>query len=144
MQDLLTIATCEMKEEDMEAQCLFWECINEVMIKNGCEKADFFGFMADEAQANWNAVRYVFNGGKKNVLEERERSCLFHWEQSMVAHTIKYVSSTSQQDHKALCEKWRLAPTSEAASAEARMVRQWWRNGNVMDKNIPAMDSWLS
>lgn len=65
MQDLLTIATCEMKEEDMEAQCLFWESINDVMLKNKCEKADFFGFMADEAQANWNAVRHVFNKDKK-------------------------------------------------------------------------------
>ena len=37
MQELLTIATCEMKEEDMEAQCLFWDSLNEVMEKNGCE-----------------------------------------------------------------------------------------------------------
>ena len=34
MQELLTIATCEMKEEDMEAQCLFWDSLNEVMEKN--------------------------------------------------------------------------------------------------------------
>ena len=81
MQELLTIATCEMKEEDMEAQCLFWDSLNEVMEKNGCEPpADFCGFMADEAQANWNAIRHVFNNGKDNILIGRERSCLFHWE----------------------------------------------------------------
>jgi len=39
------VATCEMKEEDIEAQCLFWESINDVMVKNKCEKYNLFGFM---------------------------------------------------------------------------------------------------
>lgn len=144
MQELLTIATYEMKEEDMEAQCLFWDSLNEVMEKNGCKPADFCGFMADEAQANWNAIRHVFNNGKDNILIGRERSCLFHWEQSMVGHTIKYIVSTSQFEHKQMCEKWRMAPSRETAASEARLIRQWWRNGNCMHKNLPTMDSWLS
>ena len=40
----------------------------------------FKGFMADSAQANWNAVRIVYGGGDLTVpMEERERTCLFHW-----------------------------------------------------------------
>ena len=77
MQDLLTVATCEMTEEDMDSQCLFWECMNETLINHGCEKADFYGFMADEAQANWNAVRHVFNGDKGNVMEGRKGHAYF-------------------------------------------------------------------
>ena len=128
----------------MDSQCLFWECMNETLINHGCEKADFYGFMADEAQANWNAVRHVFNGDKGNLMEGRERSCLFHWKQSMHQHTTKYIVAPSQASHISMCEKWRQAPSKEAAAAEARLIRQWWRLGNCMDKNIPYMDSWLS
>lgn len=39
---------------------------------------DFRGFMADEAAANWRAIQTIFNGGPDNMMEWRERSCLFH------------------------------------------------------------------
>ncbi len=104
----------------MESQCLFWECLNEVMTSNGCDRANFFGFMADEAQTNWNAVQIVFNGGdKNNVMGGRERLCLFHWKQSLNQHTTKYGVQASHHKHKEMCEKWRQAPTKESAAAEA-------------------------
>ena len=31
-------------------------------------------------------VRSVYNGGPANVVDGRERSCLFHWEQSLHLH----------------------------------------------------------
>ena len=66
-----TIAICDMRLEDTEAQTLFWEKMNDVMLRCGHAPADFFGFMADEANANWKAIRQVFNNG--NTLEGRER-----------------------------------------------------------------------
>ena len=51
-----TIAICEMKEEDAIVQIMFWEMMNEVLLNNGHPPADFRGFMADEAAANWRAV----------------------------------------------------------------------------------------
>ncbi len=128
----------------MDSQCLFWESMNDTLAKHGCDPADFFGFMADEAQANWNAVRQVFNGGKSNAMEGRERSCLFQWKQSLNQHTTKYIVAPSHATHKNMCEKWRQAQSKEAAEAEARLIRQWWRLGNCNDKNLPYMDSWLS
>ena len=52
----MVIAICEMKEEDTEAQILFWESLNNVMQEEGFPAADFAGFMADEAGANWMAI----------------------------------------------------------------------------------------
>lgn len=52
VQEMLTIATCEFREEDEEAQVLFWENINVVMIEHQGRPANFFGFMVDEAGAN--------------------------------------------------------------------------------------------
>lgn len=65
---LMVITICEMKEEDVESQIIFWQSLNEVMVDNGHPMADFAGFMADEAGANWVAIRTIFNGGPENVL----------------------------------------------------------------------------
>lgn len=144
MQELLSIATCEMKEEDTGAQILFWEMLNAVMERSGHNNADFCGFMADEAQANWRAVRTVYNGGADNVMSGRERSCLFHWEQSLVRHTNSYVPKEQMAQHKILCENWRAAATREEALEHYRLIRQWWRTAKVKESDIPALDSWLS
>lgn len=85
---VMTIATCDMQSEDTEAQLVFWKNLNLVMEINGVTAPNFKGFMADNAQANWNAVRILYgNGNKEDPMEDRERSCLFHWTQNMVAYT---------------------------------------------------------
>ena len=48
----------------------------------------FKGFMADSAQANWNAIRIVYgNGDPKVPMEGREKTYYFHWTQSLEKHT---------------------------------------------------------
>lgn len=84
-----TIAICDMRGEDTEAQMMFWEKMNDVMLRCGHAPVHFCDFMADEANANWKVVQQVFNNG--NFMEGRERSCLFHWTDSLNKHTAKYV-----------------------------------------------------
>jgi hypothetical protein len=49
------------------------------MAKNGVENTNFKGFMADSAQANWNAVRIVYGSGDPKVpMENRECTCLLY------------------------------------------------------------------
>lgn len=104
MQEVQTIATCEMRTEDVPAISKFWRCINEVMEKKGFAKAEFTGFVADEAQANWIAVREVFNEGE--VMEGRERSCHFHWEQSLVTHITRSMSRIHARYDISKCVKF--------------------------------------
>ena len=137
-----TIAICDMRSEDSDAQSMFWEKINDVMLKNGHEPADFYGFMADEAHANWKAIRQVFNNGIP--LEGRERSCLFHWTDSLNKHTIKYVVQGFEEEHKKLCTQWRCAKSEEDATNLFRKIRGWWASRKVADANIPYMECWLS
>ena len=73
-----TIAICEMKEEDTTLQVLFWEMMNDVLLKSGSPLTNFRGFMANEASANWQAVRKIFNNGPNIIMAGRERSCVFH------------------------------------------------------------------
>jgi hypothetical protein len=58
-QRVMTISCCDFQLEDKEAQMLFWQNLNHVMARHGILHPTFIGFMADSAQANWNAVRIV-------------------------------------------------------------------------------------
>ena len=114
------------------------------MQEKGFQLANFAGFTADEAGANWIAIRTVYNGDAKNVLEGQERSCLFHWEQSLQKHTKKYVLPTYRKKHIELCEKWRLAETEEHAQLQASSIQKWWTNGCVLQENIKNMKRWFN
>ena len=82
-----------MQSEDIEAQMVFWKNLNAVIKRHGVDMPYFKGFMADSAQANWNAVRVVYgSGNKEERMDDRERTCQFHWTQSMVKHTEKYIA----------------------------------------------------
>jgi len=98
--------------------------------------------VTDEAQANWNVVRHVFNKGKRNVMKDRERLCEWHWKHSLQLHS-KYVNFNSQQEHKDMCENWKTTPTKEATLAEVHLIQQWWKNGHVQECNIPSMYIWI-
>ena len=77
---VMTIAICDMQAEYTKVQCTMWREFNEVMQRNGVEKPNFKGFMADSAQANWNAVQIVYGSGDPKVpIKNRERTCLLHW-----------------------------------------------------------------
>ena len=82
-QCVITIACCDFQSEDKYAQIIFWKNLNYVMIRHGITSPQFQGFMADSAQANWNAIRIVYGGGDPKVpMVGRERVCFFHWTQS--------------------------------------------------------------
>jgi hypothetical protein len=75
----MTIASCDMQSKDCDAQIVFWKNLNAVMERNGVVHTNFKGFMADSAQANWNAVRVIYGNGKKeDRMDDRERTCQFH------------------------------------------------------------------
>jgi hypothetical protein len=70
---VMTIVLCDMQLEDRKVQCILWRELNNLMRKNGVENPNFKGFMADSAQANWNAVQIVYgNGDAKVPMENRE------------------------------------------------------------------------
>lgn len=142
VKELLTIATCEFKVEDTHAQEEFWNLLNRIVKEGGFEKPEFRGFMADEASANWNAVCNVYYHGKK--MPNKERSCSFHWEQSMVKHTKGCIKAPFQEHHKVLCRQWKDAESDIAALNCRQTLQQWWRKGHAIECEISALETWLS
>ena len=71
----MTIAVCDMQSEDVAAQIVFWRNLNAVVMRHGVEEPNFKGFMADSAQANWNAVQIVYGSGDPAIrMTSRERN----------------------------------------------------------------------
>jgi hypothetical protein len=64
---------------------------------------NFKGFMADNAQANWNAVRKIYGVGDPSLpMVGRGRICLFQWSQNLDKVTQKYIKTSLQFQHKQL------------------------------------------
>ena len=104
----MTIAICDMQSKDTEVQVQFWRSLNAVISQHGVYNPNFKGFMADSAMANWNGVRIVYSSGSAHkVMENRERTCLLHWSNSLHKHTQKHIKQSLQQHHIALCKQYK-------------------------------------
>jgi hypothetical protein len=122
---VMTIVVCDMQSEDTKVQCIMWREFNDLMAKNSVENTNFKGFMADSAQANWNAVQIVYDSGDPKVPKEnRECICLLHWTTSLKQHTQKFSSQTCRPTKSPL----QAIQVFQDNEAESRYfaIRAWW------------------
>jgi hypothetical protein len=69
-----------------------WTKLNEMMLKHMFPKPNFKGFMANIAQANWNAIKIVYSLKDPSFkMVDKEHACLFHWTQSLNKHTKQLI-----------------------------------------------------
>ena len=88
------MARCMLRHAigSQDAQVVFWKNLNAVMERHDVPHPQFMGFMADSAQTNWNAVRIMYgNGNPADHMEDQERTCFFHWSQSLEKHNKQYI-----------------------------------------------------
>lgn len=91
---VLTIACCDMQYEDGVAHTLIWDSLNVVMTNNGVTSVNFKGFMADSAQASWNAMRKVHGDGHLSLpMVGHERTCFFSISQPIWIRLCKSISN---------------------------------------------------
>ena len=63
-----------------------------VMEKHSVKNVEFAGFMADSAQANFNAVHKIFGSADKTVpMIRKERTCQFYWSMVLNQHTRQHI-----------------------------------------------------
>jgi hypothetical protein len=71
-----------------------------MMARHGIPEPKFKGFMADSAQANWNAVRVIYGSGDAMIpMKDQERMYLFYWAQSLKKHTKANIHADLQYQH---------------------------------------------
>lgn len=85
---VITIEVCNMLLEDIEGQVIMWRCLNKVLETNDLPNPNFKGFMVNSTQVNWNGIQIVYGSDDSSLkMNNRERSCFFHWATSMKHHT---------------------------------------------------------
>lgn len=143
---VMTIAVCDMQSEDTAAQIVVWKNLNAVMARHNVSQPNFKGFMADSAQANWNAIRIVYGNGDASMpMENKERTCLFHWTQSLEKHTKAYIRLDLQDQHRLLCKQYKNAKTISEAEMRYLAIRAWWlSSGAASEDAISRLDLWLA
>lgn len=83
-----------------------WNALNRAMANHGVPNPNFKGFMDDSAQENYRVVRLIYgNGDPKIPMEDRERTCFFHYTMSLDRHTHRLARSDMQNQHKMLCKQ---------------------------------------
>ena len=143
---VMTIAVCDMQSEDVAAQRVFWNNLNDVAGRHGMSNVNFKGFMADSAQANWNAVRITYGSGDASIrMENRERTCLFHWTQSLEKHTKANIRIDLQDQHRRMCKEYKNSTSMEDAQSKYLAIRSWWlSSGATTDDGVVRLDLWLA
>jgi hypothetical protein len=143
---VMTIAVCDMQSEDCIAQINFWKNLNVVMGKHGIALPYFKGFMADCAQANWNAVRVIYGSGDPSEpMLNRERTCLFHWSQSMEKHTKADIRADLQDQHRKLCKQYKNAESLSESEVRFHAIRTWWHSsGATTEEGLRRLQLWLA
>ena len=143
---VMTICVCDMKSEMADHQKQMWRSMLAVMEKHGVKKVEFAGFMADSAQANFNAVREIFGSGDKAIpMKDKERTCQFHWSMALDRHTRQHIKLELHAMHKRLCHEYRKCKTKAAADSAMEAIKAWWySSGGVSESSLKEMNDWLS
>jgi hypothetical protein len=106
-----------MQFENTNDQCVMWRKLNEVMAKHGVPSPYFKGFMVNNAQVNWNVMHIVYESNDLYVqLQDKERTCSFHWSQLIDKHTKWQIKPKLRDQHKALCYEYTNSRSLEKAN----------------------------
>ena len=142
---VMTIAVCNMMCEMAEAQEQMWRSMLLVLDQHGVKNVNFKGFMADSAQANFNAVRKIFGSGDKNVpMDGKERTCQFHWSMALDRHTKQLIKPELQARHIELCDDYRKCRSKADANSAMAVIKAWWfSSGACSESAMKDLTSWL-
>jgi hypothetical protein len=142
---VMTIAVCDMQSEKSDAQERVWLSMLTVLEKHGIININFKGFMCDSAQANFNAVRVIFESGDPTVpMANKERTCLFHWKMALERHTKQLIRPDLQAEHIRLCQEYRSCQSLDDANAALASIKAWWfSSGVVSEAGLKELTNWV-
>jgi hypothetical protein len=125
---------------------VLWKNLNHVMARHGILEPKFKGFMADRSQANKNAVRVIYGNGDPTIpMKDQERTCLFHWAQSLEKHTKADIRAKLQHQHQQLCRQYKNAALVSGSETRYLANRAWWLSSRATsEEGLSRLELWLA
>ena len=78
-------------------------------------------------------------------MENRERTCLFHWTQSLEKHTKADIRDDLQEQHRVLCKQYKNASSMEDAEVWYFAIKAWWLSVRATTtEGLHRLELWLS
>jgi hypothetical protein len=116
-----------------------------VLDKNGVANMNFKGFMCDSAQANFNAMQVLFGSGDPKVpMENKERTCMFHWKMALERHTKQLIKPELQSEHIRLCQDYRMCQSiGEVDSKLASIKALWFSSRAASEFGLKELNNWI-
>jgi hypothetical protein len=80
-------------------------------------------------------------GGEPNVLlEGKEHTCLYYWEENLQIHTKNLIFLTFQKDNIDLCKQWVQSPTKREFEVNHTRIKVWWKDPKAtIPINVPKL-----
>src|SRR5665811_2292182 len=76
---------------------------------------------------------------------DQERTCLFHWAQSLDKHTKADIRADLQDQHRLLCKQYKNATSQDEAETRYRAIRAWWlSSGATTTQGQNRLELWLA
>ena len=88
---------------------------------------NFKRFMADSVHVNFNALKKIFGLRNKNIpIEEKERTCQFHWSMTLDHHSKQLINLELQRRHIKLCNDYWRCRSKVDADLAMTAIKAWW------------------
>ena len=102
--------------------------------------------MANSVQANWNAFQIVYGGGDPKVpMLGSERTCYFHWSQSLEKHTKQFIKHDLQDQHMHLCLQYPNAISMDEAETWYLAIKAWRSSSEAtLEIGLKHLELWLA
>jgi hypothetical protein len=69
---------------------------------------------------------------------DKERTCLFHWTQSLEKHTKADIRQDLQYQHRVLCQQYKNAKSMAEAETKFLAIQAWWMSsGAATEQALP-------
>lgn len=105
---------------------IFQEILNVIMQEIVILSVNLKGFMADNAQENWIAMRKIYGCGDPPIhMEGHDHTCLFHWPTNLDKITQKHICLFLQFQHKQPCKEYKDAKSLEKVDIKYHVIWAW-------------------
>lgn len=113
------------------------------MAKNGVFHPNF---MANNVQANWNAIQIVYGVNDPNEpMADKEHICYFHQIQSMDRNTKQQIKPKLHEQHKTLYYEYKNATFLEEIDDQYATIQCWWYSIEVVaEVGLAMLENWFS
>jgi hypothetical protein len=69
----------------------------------------------------------IYGSGDATIpMKDQERTCLFHWAQSLEKHTKADIRADLQHQHRKLCRQYKNAASASESKTRYLAIRAWW------------------